>query len=316
MIGLWRASVGTLIFVFACGTASGATTWCIFVGAPGEAAYGECFHDWASRLNGALVDTYGVEAERVHRFPAGIEDQPLTLEAMDLALQGIKATQSPEDYLAVVLIGHGSDEGDAKFMVSGPDLSAETLRTWLDGVPTAGQLIVNTTSSSGGFIRVLSAPGRVVGAATQSGQEKNAPEFAEHLVRVLEEDRGDKDRNGRLSWGEWLIAGAVATTGWYEQTGYIASEHAVFDDNGDGALTRIPLEASSEDGAWAATIYIEGAAGLIVHGPYEEAIAAVEAWKAKKSTVDGGEYWTQLETLLLNAARLNPRRQSAAGSSP
>ena len=104
--------------------------------------------------------------------------------------------------------------------------------------------------------------------------------------------------------------------GWYEQTGYIASEHAALDDNGDGSASRLPLSPDSEDGVVAATIYIEGAGAQVANGVYTEAIAAVEAWKTQKSTVEVEEYWATLEEFLLKAARANPRRQKDSAASP
>src|SRR5712664_3467639 len=91
-----------------------------------------------------------------------------------------------DDTLIVTLIGHGSyDNVEYKFNLPGPDISGEELAALCDRVPTKRQLIVNTTSASGGSIGALQRPGRIVITATKTGTEKNATVFARYWVEAL-----------------------------------------------------------------------------------------------------------------------------------
>ena len=84
----------------------------------------------------------------------------------------------------MVLIGHGSfDTQQAKFNLIGPDLTAKDYAQLLAGLPTRRVVFINCASSSGEFVKPLSAENRIVITATRSGNEQNATIFAEHLYR-------------------------------------------------------------------------------------------------------------------------------------
>ena len=98
----------------------------------------------------------------------------------------IAGEATPEDDFVLVLIGHGSFDGvDYKFNLAGPDVSGAELAEMCDGLPARRQLIVNTSSASGGSIAALQRPGRGVIAATKNGSEKNATIFARYWVEAL-----------------------------------------------------------------------------------------------------------------------------------
>ena len=61
--------------------------------------------------------------------------------------------------------------------------------------PPTRQLIVNTTSASGGAVKALQRHDRVVIAATKSGTEKNATVFARYWVEALQDPGADIDKN-------------------------------------------------------------------------------------------------------------------------
>ena len=66
----------------------------------------------------------------------------------------------PEDDLVLMLIGHGSFDGaEYKFNLVGPDVTAAELAALCDKVPAQRQLIVDTTSASGGAVAALQRPG-------------------------------------------------------------------------------------------------------------------------------------------------------------
>src|SRR5260370_40319287 len=105
-----------------------------------------------------------------------------------------------DDAFTLILIGHGSyDSVEYKFNLPGPDVSGEELAALCDRVPAKRQLIVNTTSASGGSIGALQKPGRIVIAATKTGTEKKATVFARYWVEALRDASADADKNEVIS---------------------------------------------------------------------------------------------------------------------
>ena len=58
--------------------------------------------------------------------------------------------------------------------------------------PARRVVVVNMASASGEFVKALAGRGRVVVTATRSGQEQNAPRFAEHFIAALDGARGGR----------------------------------------------------------------------------------------------------------------------------
>ncbi len=102
-----------------------------------------------------------------------------------------------DDQVAVVLIGHGSYDGDEyRFSLPGPDITGEEIGAFLDSL--------KASAGAGGRIRparvasVMEAwkkPNRVVITATKSGTERNATRFAEYWVQALSSPEADRDKN-------------------------------------------------------------------------------------------------------------------------
>ncbi len=306
---LSRIGIMFLLFCLAWTTASATTEYCILRGAPGDDQFETRFDAWSMRLQSVLVDKFNVPEGQIHRYPQEESSPPLTRAAVGEVFSDLSDRMGEGSQLVLVLIGHGSGQGEARFMVEGPDITAADLRTWLDGLPTASQLVVNTTSASGAFLAPLSGAGRVICTSTQGGGEQNAPEFMEHLLRTLEEGRGDADRDGRLSWAEWVNAASTGTQTWYAHEGYISTEHALLDDDGDAVGARLPLEGGTDGQLSQSTFLGEGTVQLT--SDYREAIAAVEEWKKQRDSVEATPYWDRLEQLLLDAARRYPPAESA-----
>jgi len=314
VMGRWLM-VLTCVAVAAVLPAWPATHVVVLRGLGGTPELEQRFAAWSGRLAGGLEAVCGIPAEQIHIYPPlDGTAQSLTREKAADAFASASADIQKEDAFLLFLIGHGSLQQEAKFMVDGPDISAGDFGDWLAQVPASRQVIVNTTSASVAFINALSAPGRIVCTSTRSGTERNATEFMEHFLLVLEEGRGDANRDGKLSLGEWFDAAAADTLAWYEREGYIATEHALLEDNGDGRGSRLPLEASdapSRDGALAAEMVMRQDARLAGVDPeqlarYGRAIERVKALTAAKDSLDRDLYWEKLEGLLLEAAQLNP----------
>src|ERR1700721_1937387 len=99
--------------------------------------------------------------------------QATAAQLMQTMEEVARHAQADDDF-ALILIGHGTFDGsEYKFNLVGPDMTGTELAGLCDKVKTRRQLIVNTTSASGGSVAAFERPGRGVVAATKSGTEKN-----------------------------------------------------------------------------------------------------------------------------------------------
>src|SRR5947208_10737789 len=109
-----------------------------------------------------------------------------------------------------------------------------------DRIPARRQLIVNTTSASGGAIPALERPGRAVIAATKSGSERNATVFARYWVEALRDPTADTDKNETISALEAYRYAEQKTAQFYETQKRLATEHAMLEDTGKGDGVKQP----------------------------------------------------------------------------
>jgi hypothetical protein len=153
----------------------------------------------------------------------------------------VARTAKADDDFALILIGHGSFDGvEYKFNLVGPDVTAREIAAMCDHIAARRQLIVDTTSASGGAVQVLERPGRAVIAATKSGTEKNATVFARYWVEALEDPAADTDKSDSISAMEAFRYAARKTAAFYDSQKRLATEHAVFNDTGRGEPVREP----------------------------------------------------------------------------
>ncbi len=295
----------------------------ILCGSGGESEFSEEFRDWGTRLRTVLIDRLNVPAENVSLLMESAVDgssDAIGLEAIRGLFKTLGTRMNPADGVAVYLIGHGSYlKDESKFQIPGEDLTANALEGMLAELPAAHVTVVNGTSSSAGFINVLSGPNRVICSATKSTTESNATEFMRFLVEGLEDGSADRNRDERISVLEACEQAAELTASWYTASTLIATEHAILDDNGDGLGTRLPISAvldeggpvdAAIDGELAGNIYLKDysfpeAAPKELIDRYLSTLDAVAALRARKAELAEADYYAQLETLLLDAARAN-----------
>ncbi len=229
-------------------------------------------------------------------------------------LNAIAREAKPEDDLVVTLIGHGSYDGvEYKFNMVGPDLSAVDLAAMLDRVPARRQLVVDTTSASGGAVAALERPGRAVIAATKSGTEKNATVFARYWSEALQDPTTDTDKSDSISAMEALTYADRKTAAFYETQKRLATEHAVFEDTGKGEAVKIGA-AEGRQGALLASMTVVriGAAQAAMNDPAkhdlmlkkEELEQKIDALKYQKAAMEPGDYKRQLTAALLELAKV------------
>jgi hypothetical protein len=295
-------------------TAPAETRWAVIVsGASGGEKYAEQMKTWRADLQLALVDRYGFKAENVRML---VDEsvkigEPANAANVRKVFGEIKAKGAKDDFLLVVLLGHGTYDGDvAKFNLVGPDLTAKDWTDLLSGV--SGRLaVVNTTEASFPFLESLTAKGRIVITATDSAAQKYATVFPDYFVKSMKEASSDLDKNGRTSIFEVFAAASAAVKQHYEQRGQLATERALIDDNGDGK----GREASAEgpDGGFARIAYLDAENPAEAANPELAALvrrrraleAEAEELKLKKGEMPEAQWNAQFEKLMLDLAMVS-----------
>jgi hypothetical protein len=280
------------------------------------------------------VGGLGGEPDYEQRFNALVKDVGKILEESSgtikvYALSGGEATRArvtevigqvaaqakPEDDFLLLLVGHGTFDGvEYKLNLPGPDLSGAELAGLCNRVPAKRQLVVNTTSASGGSLAALQKPGRGVIASTKSGTEKNATVFARYWVEALRDANADVDKNEAISALEAFQYATRKTADFYESQKRLATEHAIFDDTGK-SIEGVRA-ASTETGQGmllsSFTLLRIGAAQRAAADPAKRALfdkkeeleRQIDMLKYQKAAMADDDYRRQLTAALLELARV------------
>ena len=229
-------------------------------------------------------------------------------------LSQIAREAKPDDEFTLILIGHGSYDGEQyKFNLPGPDISGEDLAILCDRIPAKRQLIVNTTSASGGSIGALQRAGRVVITATKTGTEKNATVFARYWVDALGDTSADTDKNESITALEAFVYADRKTAGFYESQKRLATEHPVFEDTGKKEAVRVASTESGEGQLAASfTILRIGSAQKAANDPAKRALLdkkeelerKIDLLKYQKAAMAAEDYKKQLADALVELARV------------
>jgi hypothetical protein len=309
-----RLLTGILVAALLPAEARAEERWAILVsGASGGAKYAEQMRDWRASLTSALVDRYGFQKDKVRVFADETvkTGEQGTAENVRKVVGELRKQLTREDLLLVILIGHGTYDGDAaKFNLVGPDLTAADWGTLLNGV--AGRLVViNTTEASFPFLERLSGASRVIVTATDSAAQKYATIFPEYFVKAMSEASSDLDKNGRTSIFEVFSATSAAVKQHYEQRGQLTTERPIFDDNGDGVGRE--AEAPGPDGSLARLLYLDAEAPGAADNPElaglirrrRELEAEAEALKLKKGVMPAPAWEAEFERLMVELAKIS-----------
>jgi hypothetical protein len=286
----------------------GATYYLTVSGLGGEPEYDQRFTELAQDLDKVFKSSGG--DAHVYTLTGKEASRARLTETLTL----IAGQARPEDDFVLILIGHGSFDGvEYKFNLVGPDISGEELARLCDRVPAKRQLIVNTSSASGGSIPVLERPGRAVIAATKSGTEKNATIFCRFWVEALHDPDADVDKNEAISALEAFQYATRKTAAYYESEKRLATEHAVFEDTGKGDAVRAPASDSGEGLMLSHfTLVRFGAAERAANDPAKRALLAkkeelesqIDTLKYQKAAMSEDDYKKQLTAALVELARV------------
>jgi hypothetical protein len=286
--------------------AAQATTFYVTIsGLGGEPDYDQRFKMWAEDIDSSMKK-------------AGGDAQVVTMVApkrdeIRARFAALSEQMKPADTLVLVLIGHGTFDGlEYKFCIPGSDITATELASLLDHLPAQKQLVVNTTSSSGGSIEALRRPTRIVIAATKTGSEKNATVFGRYWAEALRDPAADSDKNEAISALEAFNYAAAKTTEFFDTQKRLATEHAVLEDTGKGEGERKP-SAENGEGKLAGTFAVVrlGANAAAARDPAkrplldrkEQLEQAIDKLKYEKAAMPTEEYKRQLTALLLELAK-------------
>jgi hypothetical protein len=283
----------------------------IVVGLSGDPEHGKTFNAWGSKLAEASVQL-GIPPERLvyladkpEEGAAGVSGRA-TREEIGKAIEKFAAEAGPEDLVFITLIGHGTfNNGRALFNLPGPDMGPADFNALLKKLPTKQIVFVNTASASGPFVAELSAPGRTIVTATRNGAETFATLFGGYFVDALTSDAADGDKNKRISVLEAFNYAKAETARAYEREGFLATEHALLDDDGNKEGSQTP-EMAGPDGKVAAVLSlgVAGEAGLptepklrALHLERRELESRIEALRLLKENMDPARYASELEKL-------------------
>ena len=286
--------------------AHAATYFVIVSGLGGEPDYEERFTSAANDLD-RIFKAAGTSAH-----VATLTGAQATAARLKQALEAVALAAKPDDDFALILIGHGSFDGlEYKFNLVGPDMTAADIAALCDHILARRQLVVDTTSASGGAVPAFERPGRAIIAATKSGTEKNATVFARYWVDSLQDPAADTDKSESVSAMEAFTYAARKTAAFYEAQKRLATEHAVFNDVGRGAAVREPGEG---EGLLLAsfTLLRLGGAQQAANDPAKRALLErkeeleqkIDTLKYQKAAMDAVDYKKQLTEALVELAKV------------
>jgi hypothetical protein len=296
------------ILLLAAAPARAGSFYVTVAGLGGEPDYEQRFAAMANDLDKVLK----ASGSEVHVYT--LTGNQASRAQMTEILGEVARQAKPDDDFVLILIGHGSYDGfEYKFNLVGPDISSTELASLCDRIPSKRQLIVNTTSASGGSIAALEKPGRAVIVATKTGTEKNATVFARFWVEALHDPTADLDKNDSISALETFEYADRKTAAFYDSEKRLATEHAMFEDTGKGQPVRA-VDAQGGEGRFLATFTVLriGAAQRAANDPAKRELLAkkdeleqkVDELKYQKAAMAQEDYKQQLTQALLELARV------------
>ena len=291
----------------------------IITGASGEPRFAAQFHALAMGLRAVATTKFGIPdsqvvylAEQTTPDPRSITGRS-TREDVSKAFDRIAARASAGDAVLVLLIGHGAGDAEvSKFNVPGMDMTDADFDAQLDKLSNQVVAFVNAASASGDFVKKVSGKNRVVVTATKSNFERNETLFAGHFVGAYVKEGADTDTDGRVSVLEAFTYARREVQREYETTNRLQTEHAMLDDDGDGAGRADP-GARGPDGMIANKFFLQLDAAVSAAAASDPKVAALLSTQSKlqsqldslrlaKGIMKEEEYEKALEDLLTKIA--------------
>jgi len=295
-----------LLLATAAVSAQATSFYLTVAGLGGEPEYEQRFTGWASDITKALAGEAGAKVET-------LTGKDATKANIQAKLAAIAGQAKADDTFMLLLIGHGSfDDIDYKFNIPGQDISASELNDALNKI-AARQLVVTTTSASGGAIQKLQREKRVIISATRAGSERNATVFARFWVEAFRDGSADTDKNQTLTALEAYKYAKVKTKDYFDTQKRLATEHPLLEDTGKGDGEADPSTANGQ-GLLAGRFPVMhlGSAAAIAMTPAKQALlkrkddleTSIDELKYRKAAMDLPTYNRQMQGLLLELAKV------------
>jgi hypothetical protein len=285
------AVLTAIMLTSAMNSAAAAEHTFIVAGLGGEPEYEERFREQANAIAGFARKAVGDE------HVVALIGAEATRDSVKRGLAELAKRVSAKDAVTIVLIGHGSFDGEEyRFNVPGPDLTATELGELFDALPANEQVIVNATSASGAVIDRWRHPRRVLITATKSGGERTATRFAQHWTQATTTNAADVNKDDLVTAAEAFEYAHRQVEAAFKADVSLATEHARLDgDDADRfAVARFgAARASSGDPEVAALLTQRGALEL-----------ELNAVRDRKASLAEAAYYDELEVVLVKLALL------------
>lgn len=234
----------------------------LLCGLSGDADHRKQFGETLELMHAALIKNFGFSPEEIRVLwgdepqdkdgPAVAASKIASRESIAEAADSLRTATQASDALWVIVLGHAHYDNKLSWLnIRGPDLSHVEFGKLFSGIACREQVFCITTPVSGFFARSLAAPGRVVITATEADQEVNETLFPHKLAKNLAEPPPlkelDLNEDGRATLFDLYLRTVKDTLEDYAANEFLATEHALLEDNGDGRATEVQLDYLAED---------------------------------------------------------------------
>jgi hypothetical protein len=271
-------------------------------GLGGEAAYSEQFDEDTAAL--AAVARRTTAANRVTL----LKGEAATAEALEMALDSLRTRTKGADSLVVMLVGHGSYDGESyKLNLPGPDIDGARFAELLGKIPARSQLVVNATSASGAVLETWAAEGRTLITATRSGFERNATRFAQHFAGALAAGSADINKNGAITAQEAFDYASRLVADSFARDGTLATEHPQIKGGAPARFTvaRLATAGPPPDAAPASPEVVA------LRAERDRLDSEIEALRGRRESMANEAYLAELQGLLVQLAEVQGKIDAA-----
>ena len=292
-------------------------------GASGEEQYAQLHREWLDSLAKLLRERFKFDPALVTVLAEkpGAGEEPARADNITALFGKLAGVVQPDDLLFVMLIGHGGGQGaEARFNLVGPDLTVSDWSALLK--PVKGPIaFVNSASASAPFLAGLSGERRVIITATSTAAQKYHSRFAPAFIDALTSAEADLDKNGRNSFLEAFTYASRQVGQYYEQEGFMATERAMIDDNGD-AKGR-DAATTGPDGEIAGLTFLESSATPTSSDPETQKMIArqveltqqVDDLRRRRSSMPPIAFDQEFERLIIELALVSRDVRKRTGGS-
>ena len=282
--------------------ASAAPFTFIVAGLGGEPEYEQRFREQAAEIAAAAEKAAGGAPGHV----VVLTGEEARRDSLRRELDAFASRIKPGDSATIVLIGHGTYDGDEyRFNVPGTDITGSELAQLFDKLTAKQQLIVNATSASGATLELWKRPQRTVITATKSGGERTATRFAQFWVQAVTGNGADVNKDEIVTATEAFDYANRQVTASYKSDVALATEHARISSDEPSAFTVARLGGSTGSSSDP-----EVAAMMAQRGQIEHDLDGV---KERKASLSQDEYYDELEGVLVKLALLQKQIDAKQG---